>query len=110
MTHTQQAPVISPLQPDQAQLLGNILPDLLNIPQLAQLALYEDIANLQQTPRGLASDVQYEDIDSLLLDPELLEALQNSPEIGNIQQSESFDQEKILQTVEPKVWSECYQL
>ena len=95
------------LPPGQAQLLGNILPELLNIPELAQLALYSDIANFQQTSPSLENDVQYDDIDSLLLDPELLEVLQNSPEIVNIQQNENLYQEKVVRTQEPEVWCEC---
>ena len=91
------------LPPGQAQLLGNILPELLNIPELAQLALYSDIANFQQTSPSLENDVQYDDIDSLLLDPELLEVLQNSPEIVNIQQNENLYQEKVVRTQEPEV-------
>ena len=90
------APALGPVQP---QILGNILPELLNIPELAQLAV------LQQSPPNFQSDLdlQYEDIESLLLNPELLEALQNDPEIGNFQNNENLHEERIIQTEVPQV-------
>ena len=89
-----QAPALGPVQP---QVLENILPDLINIPELAQL--------LQQSPPSFQSDLdlQYEDIESLLLNPELLEALQNDPEIGNFQNNENLHEERIIQTELPQV-------
>ena len=91
-----QTPALGPIQP---QVLGNILPDLINIPELAQLAL------LQQSPPSFQSDLdlQYEDIESLLLNPELLEALQNNPEIANFQNNENLHEERIIQTEAPQV-------
>ena len=98
VTETQQVPVLGPLQPEVS--LGNILPDLINIPELAQLAL------LQQSPPSFQSDfdLQYEDIESLLLNPQLLEVLQNDPEIiANFQDNENLHEESIIQTEAPEV-------
>ena len=90
-----QAP--APLGPVQPEVLGNILPDLINIPELAQL--------LQQSPPSFQTDLdlQYEDIESLLLNPELLEALQSDPEIANFQNNENLHEERIIQTEAPQV-------
>ena len=63
-----QLPIVPQLQQQpQADLLGNILPDLLNIPELA---LYPDLA-------GVQSDDQYDSLENLIndLDPRLLAAL-----------------------------------
>ena len=96
VTETQ---AVQPQPQPQLQDLGNILPDLLNIPELAQLAL------LQQSPPSFPTDLdlQYEDIESLLLNPELLEALQNDPEIANFQNNENLYEERIIQTEAPQV-------
>jgi len=89
-----QVPALGPVQPE---VLGNILPDLINIPELAQL--------LQQSPPSFQTDLdlQYEDIESLLLNPELLEALQNDPEIANFQNNENLHEERIIQTETPQI-------
>ena len=96
VTETQQVPALGPVQPEVS--LGNILPDLINIPDLAQLAL------LQQPSFQSDFDLQYEDIESLLLNPQLLEVLQNDPEIiANLQNIENPQEESIIQTEAPEV-------
>ena len=93
-----QAPALGPVQP---QILENILPELIqNIPELAQLAVLQ-----QQSPPSFEYDydLQYDDIESLLLNPELLEALQNDPEIASFQNNENLHEERIIQTEVPQV-------
>ena len=98
-----QAPALGPVQP---QILENILPELIqNIPELAQLAVLQQ----QQAPASFEYDydLQYDDIESLLLNPELLEALQNDPEIASFQNNENLHEERIIQTEVPQVcWQE----